>query len=186
MKMKKWRKENKMKKYISCAIVLFVILHLCGCSLAVNKLKYEIEDKNGEDIALAVLSDEDICVDLPGSYCLSQTNSWSGVEPSFPDEDFNDDRKNAHMAAHTPFSGVYIAQPTYGKTDTVVFSVSSDLSEGNLRLVLIDTTDYSIVGEFDVNTEDSLEVTNAKGKIFEFRVAGESAVFSLDVSREFK
>ena len=176
-----------MKKLFYFIVTLIIItINLCSCSLIYDKVLYEIKDTNGDDISLAILTDEDICIDLPGNYCLNPTYKWTGDEPSFPDEDFNDDRENAHMTANTPFSGVEIIQPTYGKTDTIIFSVSSILTSGNLRIVVIDTTDYSIVGEFAINTTDDIEICNAINKIYELRVAGESAIFSIDVTREFK
>ena len=176
-----------MKKlFCFTATLLIIVVNLSGCSLISNKVLYELKDTNGTDISLAILTDEDICFDLPESYYLNPTYRWTGDEPSFPNEDFNSDRKKAHMSANTPFSGVGIVQPTYGKTDTIVFSVSSTLTEGNLRIVLIDTTDYSIAGEFDINTTDTIQISGTLDRIYEIRVAGESAVFSIDVVREFE
>ena len=43
-----------------------------------------------------------------------------------------------------------------------------------------------IIHDFSVTEKSSCTVNNAKGKEFEIRVAGESAEFTINVSREFK
>ena len=54
-----------------------------------------------------------------------------------------------------------------------------------MRIVLLDEN-LNIVHDFSVTEKSSYTVNDAKGKEFEIRVAGESAEFSVNISREFK
>ena len=54
-----------------------------------------------------------------------------------------------------------------------------------MRIVLLDEN-LDIIHDFSVTEKSSYTVNNAKGKEFEIRVAGESAEFTINVSREFK
>lgn len=174
-----------MKSILVFIMSLFLVIHFSGCTLLIDKMSLEIEDQNGDDISLAVLSDEDICADLVNSYCAMSTQSYVG-ENSFPEENlYTHDRDKVEATAKTPFSGVGIVQITYGKSDTIVFTVTSQLTSGNLRIVLLDYDNLTILHDFAVNTTDTFTLTNANGGEYDLRIAGESAEFSLSVSRVF-
>ena len=178
-----------MKKILLCLFCLLITVHMCGCALIYDKITKEIKDQNGEDTSLAVIDDSDICSEFSNCYCAIFFRTLDG-EHSYPegtDEAYLlSDGANAKVDARTPLSGVVGAQITYGKTDTISFTVTSELSKGNLRIVLIDRQDYSIVHDFNVNGTETFELTNALDREYEIRIAGESTIFKVSVDREFK
>jgi hypothetical protein len=179
--------ENMMKtlKYIlSILICLCTIFSLCGCALLFSKFKVETEDLNGEeDHSLAVLTEDDICAENNVSYCVVYGFSPTG-ERSFLAEEYWHDADIVEANAVTPLSGVALLQLTYGKEDTVTFTVECTRTKGNVRIVLLDEN-LTIIHDFNIMETSRYTVHNAKGKEFEIRVAGESAEFTVQVSREF-
>ncbi len=173
-----------IKCIVSALVCLCVVFSLCGCTIVINKIKYETKDLNGEeDHSLAVFTDEDICAEDYDCYCYVYGFSPSG-EKSYSDEDIWHDADLIDVTAGTPLSGVSLLQATYGKEDTVVFTVECDRTAGNLRVVLLNENGQ-ILYDFDLDETSSYTVEGAKGKEFEIRLAGESAEFDIIVTREF-
>ncbi len=175
----------KMMKILLVLICICVLISLCSCTLLINKFKVETKDLNGEDdFSLAVLTDEDICAEDNVCYCVGFGLSASGSK-SYADEDYLHDGDTVEASAYTPLSGVSLLQLTYGTSETITFTVECDRTKGNVRIVLLDEN-LDIIHDFSVTEKSSYTVNNAKGKEFEIRVAGESAEFAVNVSREFK
>ena len=177
-----------MRKYWRAAICVACACSLCAslfsCSLVVNKFKVETEDLNGEDdTTLAVLSEKEICAEDNDCYCVVYGFSPSGA-PSYPTVEDWHDADHIEASAQTPLSGVSLLQMTYGKEDTIVFTVECQRTAGNVRIVLLDEN-LNIIHDFDVDKKSQHTVEDANGKTFEIRVAGESAEFTVTVSREF-
>lgn len=86
------------------------------------------------------------------------------------------------MLAKTPYSGVGVIMRTYGRDDTVIFTVASELTKGNLRIVLLDDAGQ-LIHDFAIGGEDSVTVTGALDRTYEIRIAGESAEFRIKASR---
>lgn len=175
-----------MKKFITSVLLLLVVICMSGCSLIYSKLKYDVKDMNGDDTSLAVFTDDDICDELPDNYCLNSIRESEG-DSSYSDEDYEDfDMDTVTLMAKSSFSGVGVVQVTYGKSDTITFSVTSKLTEGNLRIVLFDYTNLTVLYDFEVGTTDSFTLTDASEGEYEVRVAGESAIFDITASRTFE
>lgn len=180
-----------MKKILLAFVCLCTLLSLCSCASPTNDIYDEIEgtnaeikDLNGEeDFSLATLTDEDICAEKTSYHCVAVRLSSSGSK-SYVDKDYLYDVDTVKVSATTPLSGVYILQSTFGKTDTVRFTVESTQTKGNLRIVLLDENS-DIIHDFSVTEGSSYTVNDATGKEFEIRAAGESAEFTVSVSREF-
>ena len=174
-----------IKNILLVLLCLCMVLSLGGCTLLTNKFKVETEDLNGEeDFSLAVLTDEDICAEENVCYCLAFGLNVSGSK-SYADEDHLHDGETVEASAATPLSGVSLLQLTYGMTEAITFTVECTRTKGNARIVLLDEN-LDIIHDFSVTEKSSYTVNNAKGKEFEIRVAGESAEFTVNVSREFK
>ena len=174
----------KLRKALLILIYFCVILSLCSCSLLISKFKVETKDLNGEDdFSLAVLTDEDICAEDNVCYCVVFGLNASGSK-SYADEDYLHDGDIVKASATTPLSGVSLLQLTYGTEETITFTVECDRTKGNVRIVLLDEN-LDIIHDFSVTEKSSYTVNNAKGKEFEIRVAGESAEFTINVSRKF-
>ena len=172
------------KRTVLILICICTVFLLCGCALTINKLLLEIKDKNGEDdYSLAVLTDSDICAEDNICYCFASTLDKSG-DKSYTDEDHFHDADNIEATTNTPLSGTAIMQLTYCAYDTVTFTVKCDLRKGNARIVLLDEK-LNIIHDFSITEESSYTVNEAKGKKFQVRLAGESAEFTLNISRVF-
>jgi len=172
------------KKLCLFSAIVILLCSLCGCELIYHKFTLDTKDTNGEDDhTLAVFTDEDICAEDPRSYCFIYGLHKEG-DPSFEDEEYFEDGDLTESSAASSFSGVVPIQTTYGKEDTIKFTVECERTEGNLRIVLLDN-DLNIIHDFDIEGQSSFEVTNAKGKTFEIRAAGESALFTITATREF-
>ncbi len=176
---------RKRLRYFSVGIILCLFLCLCsGCQLIYGKFFVDTEDTNGaEDTSLAVFTEEDICSPKMENYCVAYGMERSG-ETSFEDEDFYHDYDMITSSASTPASGILIQQITYGKTDTIRFTVEPELQQGNLRIVLLDEN-YKILYDFSTRQTSSVEITDAAGKEFQVRAIGEAALFELKTTREF-
>ena len=175
----------KLRRLLLIFLALCMIVSLCSCELLINKIKLETEDLNGEDdFSLAVFTDEDICAEYNECYCVIYGLNVSGSK-SYADEDYLHDGDTVEASAATPLSGVSLLQSTYGTAETVTFTVECNRTKGNVRIVLLDEN-LDIIYDFSVTEKSSYTVNNAKGKEFEIRVAGESAEFTINVSREFK
>jgi hypothetical protein len=152
--------------------------------LLIDKFKLETKDLNGEDdFSLAVFTDEDICAEFNECYCFVFGLKVSGAK-SYTDQDYFHDGDTIKATAYTPLSGVSLLQSTYGAEDTITFTVECNRTKGNVRIVLLDEN-FDIVHDFSITEKSSYTINNAKGKEFEIRVAGESAEFTINVSREF-
>ena len=175
----------KLKKVLWILVCLCMILSFCSCSLLISKFKVETKDLNGEDdFSLAVLTDEDICAEDNECYCVVFGLVASGSK-SYADEDYLHDGDSVTASANTPLSGVSLLQSTYGTAETITFTVECTRTKGNVRIVLLDEN-LDIIHDFSITEESSYTVNHAKGKEFEIRVAGESAEFTVNVSREFE
>ncbi len=175
-----------IKRIFSLIICLSMLVSLCGCTLLMSKLQVETKDLNGEeDFSLAVLTEEDICAKDNVCYCVYYELEPSGEhsDPASDEDDFHD-ADFVTGKANTPLSGVTLLQMTYCKEDTVTFTVDCTPTKGNVRIVLLDET-LTIVHDFDVEEKSSHTVNGVKGKRFEIRLAGESAEFTVEVSRDF-
>ena len=171
-----------MKKNVLILSIIVCCL-LCSCTVIHGKLFVEIKDKNGDDISLVVLTQEDICAEIPESYCMSFYSSSKETEEI--GDWFYDVDDEVNLSANSLFSGVDYAQATYGKTNSISFSVTSVLTEGNLAIFLIDLDSMAIIHKFEVNTTETLELENTLDGKYEIRIAGESAKFDITVLREY-
>ena len=111
-----------MKKNVLILSIIVCCL-LCSCTAIHGKLFVEIKDKNGDDISLVVLTQEDICAEIPESYCMSFYSSSKEIEEI--GDWFYDVDDEVNLSANSLFSGVDYAQATYGKTNSISFSVTS-------------------------------------------------------------
>ncbi len=170
----------KIRLILLIFLIFTICAYLCGCTVIHGKLKVEIKDKNGDDTALAVLNDEDIRSENYKSYCFIYGYSGDDVK-SFPDGDGFRDNSKVEVLAKTPYSGVGVIMRTYGRDDTVIFTVASELTKGNLRIVLLDDAGQ-LIHDFAIGGEDSVTVTGALDRTYEIRIAGESAEFRIKAS----
>ena len=176
-----------MTKFLKSLVAVFacsvMLVLLCGCSLLMSK-RIETPDTNGDaDHSLALLTEDYICGEKSDCYCVIYGFHRDGAQ-SYSEGDHWHDAAYTEANAVSPMSGVALLQMTYGMEDTIVFTVESLRTEGNLRIFLMDG-DRNVICDFDTEGKSSYTVHDAKGKTFEIRAAGESAKFVIKTSREF-
>ncbi len=165
---------------IGCA-VLFCFMLGCGKSVG------SIPDNNGpDDYSLAVLGEDELCAELNESYSSITPMLAVGGEKSYTDIDDHHDGDNVSARSVTPVSGVDITQSTFGKTDSITFTVNVSVTEGNARVYLYCYDTASIWHDFVINGTESFTATGCLGKEFDIRVAGESAMYKVEIERAFE
>jgi len=147
-------------KIVRVLICILLLGSLVGCMK-------QIEDTNGdEDFSIVSISDEKICSNV-NSYVAF--NSYS-VE--------NDGFKTVSIKT---FSGVDTVDKTVVFNQSLTYNIDLTVKKGNFRLILI--KDREIIWEFPLNESSSYTVNNGSG-IYELKIAGESAEFSINFSIE--
>ena len=170
-----------INRILCLALVCFAF---CGC----GKTMRSIPDTNGsDDYSLTVLGENELCAEFNESYSLITPALKVSGNKSFTDDGVDDHHDGDHVVAQSlsPVSGVDITQTTFGKTDTIVFTVTSTVTEGNARVYLYCYETESIWHDFVINGTESFTATGCMGKEFDIRVAGESAMYSVEMTREF-
>lgn len=183
--MAKKNAKRKAAKIFTVSNIIYACVILLALAAAValavmgRAKPIVIPDENGEDYALAVLTEREICEEEPKFSCRV---FGVGI-----DENAGNANESAKIVAEakTDFSGVAILQRTECETEKVTFTVNCERMAGNLRVVLIDEN-MRIVHDFPIGESSSFTVERAKGKSFELRVAGESAVFTVTSERMFE
>ena len=169
-------------KSMFCLVVVACCFFGCGKSIK------SIPDTNGmDDYSLTVLGENELCAEFNESYSLITPTLKVTGDKSFADEGVNDHHDGDYVMAQSlsPVSGVNITQTTFGKTDTVVFTVTSTVTEGNARVYLYCYETETIWHDFLINGTESFTATGCMGKEFDIRVAGESAMYLVEITREF-
>ena len=68
--------------------------------------------------------------------------------------------------------------------DTLVLTITSNLTSGNLEIIIIDA-DYNIIETVAVNTTETVTI-NAENTEYFVVAGGESAEFEMTITREIK
>lgn len=145
-----------MKKFLFVLVSVFMLIGFTGCNFG------QVEDTNGEDdYSLVKYTDGDI---------TNKSSSYSALGLLE-----NNIGSNKSISA-SKFSGIYTIDTIDVSSGTLVFSIESELTAGNFRIVIV--KDGSIVDDAELNKTDTIEIVNANGK-YVLKVVGESAKFSV-------
>lgn len=172
-------KNKKLIISLACAVLLCSFF---GCARAVR----DIKDANGaDDHSLSVLGESELCAEFNESYsAITPMLSVSG-DKSYADLDDHHDGNIVSAQSLTPVSGVVITQSTYGKTDSITFTVTSSVTEGNVRVYLYCYDTASIWHDFLINGTETFTAVGCLCKEFDIRVACESAMYKVEMERTF-
>lgn len=144
------------KKYF-LIMIFFMFLSLTACT--------HIGDTNGDqDFTIETFTDLDII------------NKSSHMALGFVESNLN----GKITIKAKKFSGVYGIYSVNANNEPLSITVESSCSSGNLRIVLIN--DETIIGDYEINTTDSIDIENANGKYI-VKIVGESAKFSLKINK---
>lgn len=145
-----------MKKFLFVLVGFIMLFSFTACNFG------QVEDTNGEDdYSLVKYSDEDITKKSSSYSALGLIKKNIGSNKSI---------------SASKFSGIYTIETVDLSSGTLVFSIESELTSGNFRIVIV--KDGSIVEDAELNKTDTIEITNANGKYI-LKIVGESAKFSV-------
>ncbi len=182
---KKLKEIFSVSNIIYASIVLLALVAAIVLAVMGRAKPIDIPDENGEeDYSLAVLTLDDICAENPKFSCEVFGVARLNEEKSHEQGDVYDAGKMVGEAI-AKFSGVSVLQKTYGKTDTVTFTLDCKHTKGNMRVVLLDDR-MNVIHDFEVGEVSTFTLKNAEGKNYEIRIAGESAEFNVTVERAFE
>lgn len=152
-----------MKRLLYLLIPLVLIAAILTALLIVTLIgKSQIEDTNGADPALCTLTDEDIFSKSTSSSSVGSVSTQINREYSYRVK---------------KLSGVYEAVEFRASGDTLTIQISSTLTQGNLRIVLMCDGEY--VQDIPVGQDQTITIPNPDGK-YAIRLAAESAELSLE------
>ena len=147
-----------------------------------NELEMQIPDKNGANKELCHFSDEDIenCYTdyrVIKRKVFNEECNTSGIQGRYEDCD-----SNYNHTALGKLSGIYILNAYLGTGATVQYTIESQVSAGNLRIVI--TNEHNqILYDVPIDEKATVSFDAAKDATYYVKLIGESAKVSLELWR---
>jgi hypothetical protein len=141
-----------------------------------------IEDVNGEDTSLAVITMEDILSDRHQSVSFMSSTRTSGNGSGVRGQHDDCDVQNLVFSCKK-FSGVRTIHTTRLKSGNLLLCITAEVTSGNLALVI--TVDGEYYCHVPVGGPRELIIQGADGMLVELLAARESAEVNLEVNRIF-
>ena len=172
-------------KVLIVSIIVFCIV--VGC-LVIFQMRYmqemamQLEDKNGDDKALCILTDNDI-KDITHEYrslkrqVQSKGLNTSGVSGFF--EDYDNDYTKTTIGT---LSGIYVCNAVKGSGSLVRYIIDSTVYSGNFRIVITDE-DNNILVDVPIDSKETVEIKTERDKDYYVKFVAESANFEAEVWR---
>ena len=176
-------KKNKVKVVFVIVVLSFAGLIIAGSLIlaAVND-KRHIEDTNGPDnYDLQTIDDSTLLNKNTSSFGRRPVYATSGEKSGAKASMYDYDNIKFTMECMT---GTKVIQTSYGKTDTLILNFDTKVHSGNCEIVIL--LDSKIYQRVDVNTQQTIEIENAKDKEFSVVIGAESANFEIYIDREFR
>ena len=175
-------KERKPKSWIFYAALAAVLVSTAVTLGTVFGGPSHIEDINGDDTSLAVITMEEILSDRHSSTMFMTTTQRSGSSSGVTGYLSECDVRSLSLTCKK-FSGIKTAHATIMESDTMLLHVRAEVASGNLELII--TLDGEYYCHVPVGGRQVIRIVEAAGKLVELRIAGESAQMELSVSRVF-
>ena len=163
--------------------IALIVTLIAVAAIVLVSPSIDIEDMNGGDTHLAVITMDDI---IPTNNHYSAAQSYRGedgaktdVPRKFRDQDY----ENVQFGAKK-VSGIMTLQATQSDCERLVLSIASTLKAGNMEIVIIIDDEY--YGNVPIGSEQTIILDDVKGKLVLVKIAVESAEMSISISRELK
>ena len=179
------RKKHKMLVLIIFSVILIVTM-ICVIWANIKEYKtalsMQIEDKNGDEKTLCVITDKMIeSVDYRHISIMHRVyregpNS-SNVQGELKKCDYSYLKIKSKM-----LSGVYLCNAYRGKGKTVTFTIKSLVKSGNCKIVITDS-DHKIVKEIPIDQQAEVSFFAPQDSLFFVKCVGESANLELVIRR---
>ena len=184
---KLWLILVKHKKIIIAVVIFSGVLTII-LTAVILPLKHQdimskqIEDTNGEDTTLCVITDEMIeswtaNYDIYKEKTVIKKDDKSGVKGKYAKFDGN----AVHFKTKI-FTVIFVLNSYLANDDSVTFRIDSKIVKGNARIVLTDE-ESRILCDIPVNQEYAFSYATEEGKIYYLKIVGESAECNVSVFR---
>ena len=164
-------------------IVLFVVLLVNYISAVIGKaVDEQIDDINGDDKSLAVISDElieqtDADFTILKKHILNVNTESSGVKGKYKkyDNDFSE-------ISTKMLSGVWIVNSYKADGKDLTYQIESEVKSGNLKIIFTDESN-KILKEIPIDSDFEFNFSTEEGTIYYIKLVGESAELKCKIYR---
>lgn len=179
----------KSRKYllilipIVAVIILFAILVVNYILTVINKaVESQIDDINGDDKSLAVISDElieqtEAEYDIFKKHILNVNTESSGVKGQYKEYDNDFSEISTKM-----LSGVWIVNAYNGDGKELIYEIKSEVISGNLKIIFTDESN-KILKEIPIDSDFEFNFSTQEGTIYYIKLVGESAEIKCKIYR---
>lgn len=175
--------RKKRRKWIVIFAVVFVVTVVIVVASVLWMSSYHIEDTNGDDPSLAVVTLDDILLNKAGYVATVFERTRTGGSSGVPSQLQEYDAQSIRYSCKT-LSGVMTIHATVAEADKLVLFVTTELTAGNLELVVVVDGEYYC--HVPIGKAQRVVVENAIGKLVEVRVGAESARVNVTVTRNYR
>lgn len=177
----------KNKKII---IILIAAIVFCAAVIGVvrtvkeykDALSKQIEDQNGDDKSLCVITDDMIEAADHTYISIKHTVYSEGLKDSGVQEEMEEFDNAYSKIKSNMLSGVYLCNVYAGQDATVTYIIESEIKSGNCRIVITDSQG-KIFREIPIDQKAEVSFMAPKDEIFMVKCAGESAAFDIEIKR---
>ena len=166
-------------------VILVIALILGGIKLYKEYQKVmerQVEDTNGDSIALCKITDEMIeCLEYE-YYAIKHRTYSQGLNSSHVNGKHKEYDNSYTKTTMGLFSGVYLCNVYQGTGKNVTYTVYTQLSKGNLRIV-ITNSNGEILKDIPVDGNGSITFRAEKEQLYFLKYVGESAEVVIEMER---
>ena len=179
-------KTNRKAWRLIFVIAIIAVVLLSGTVITVNKyrkaLKMQIEDKNGEDKTLCVITDEMIEAYDHTYYSIKHSIYCEGLNSSNIVGELEKFDNSYVKVRSKKLSGVYLCNVYLGDGEMVNFSIKSSVAKGNFKIVFTDSKG-KIIQTIPIDQTVDIQFMALSNELYFLKCVGESADFELEIIR---
>lgn len=164
---------------VLCAVVIGVVRIVNEYKHALSK---QIEDQNGDDTSLCVITDDMIESTDHTYYSIKHTVYSEGLKDSGVQKEMEGFDNTYSKIKSNMLSGVYLCNVYAGQDAKVTYVIESKIESGNCRIVITDSQG-KIFREIPIDQKAEISFYAAKGEIYMVKCVGESLKMEIDIHR---
>ena len=181
-------KRHALGWLIILAISITIVISICGLIMLINRyrtaVKMQIEDKNGSNKALCVITDEMIEAYDHTYYAIGLKRYCEGTNSSHVSgENGIESFDNSYTSIKAKkLSGVYLCNVYLGSGKKVTFSIKSTVKKGNLKIVITDSKG-KIIQAIPIDQTTEIQFSSVSNELYFLKCAAESVEFEMVIAR---
>ena len=177
-----------MRKRIIIALIALIVL--CSVVIGISRIIHEyndalskqIEDQNGADKSLCVITDDMIEAYDHTYYSIRHKVYREGKNSNQIEGELGEFDYSYSVIKSKMLSGVYLCNAYMGQDATVTYIIESEIKSGNCRIVITDSKG-KIFREIPIDQKAEVSFVAPKDEIFMVKCVGESAAFEIEIKR---